>query len=149
MPKEGVTKAKKQSIKTPNTLKKASASSKLKTHTTQQKHQKDETPVINEHNPTPQKRNASNRSPLEGHPDKKHKEIETDQPSINTSTNHNSSNNEDECTSLLDTCSQHVNNPSKNSGHETAKMDTTTMSDLETNESNTQEVTLSSLLSEL
>ena len=77
------------------------------------------------------------------------KKTETDQPSINTSTNHDSSDNEDECTSLLDTCSQHVNNPSKNSGRETAKMDTTTMSDLETNENNTQEVTLSSLLSEL
>ena len=72
MPKEGKTKASKQSIKTPNTLKEASASLKLKTQTTQ-KHQKDETPSINEHNPTPQKRNASNRSPLEGHPDKKHK----------------------------------------------------------------------------
>ena len=40
-----------------------------------QKHQKDETPSINEHNPTPQKRNASNRCPLEGHPDKNTKKL--------------------------------------------------------------------------
>ena len=147
MPKEGDTKSNKQSIKTPNILKEASASSKEKTQT-KQKHQKDEIPSINEHNPTPQKRNASNRSPLEGHPDKKHKEVKTVQPSINTITNHDSSDNEEECTSLVDTCIQDDNNPPRNPIHKTAKMDTT-LSDLETNESNTQEITLSSLLSEL
>ena len=117
---------------------------------TMQKHQKDEKSSLNEHNPTiPQKRNASNRSPLEGHPDKKHKETEMDQSRNNTSTNHDNSDYEEEHTSPLDTYSQHVNNSSKSPGLETAKMDTTTISDPETSESNTHEVTLSSLLSEL
>ena len=123
MPKEGDTKANKPSIKTPNILKEASASSKAKMQTTQ-KHQKDEITSItsiNKHNPTSQKRNASNRSPLEGHPDKKHKEVKTAQPSISTITNHDSSDNEEECTSLVDTCSQDGNNSPRNPIHKTAK----------------------------
>ena len=71
-------------------------------------------------------------------------------PEITQASNNDSSDNEEERTSLLDTYSQHgkqsIEEPRIS---ETAKMDITTMSDPETSESNTQEVTLSSLLSEL
>ena len=60
-----------------------------------------------------------------------------------------SSDNEEECISPVDICSQDENTTTRNPTHKPTKMDTTLLTELETSESNTQEVTLSSLLSEL
>ena len=76
MPNDCVAISSKQPNKTHNTTKETNARSKPKMQTMQRNcKEMASSPIpINEHNPSSQKRNATNRSPLEGHPDKKQKE---------------------------------------------------------------------------
>ena len=140
----------KQSNKTHNTIKETNARSKLKMQTMQSDcKEKASSPMpTNEHNPSSQKRNATNRSPLEGHSDKKQKEFKTTQPNSKLPTDNDNSYHKEE-----DACPLNKNsNDEQNTTYNTMDIDTTALlpnTRPENLDENTDEVTLSSLLTEL
>ena len=103
---EDDTKGNKQSTKNPNILKEATSITKPKT----QKILKEERTHQQEKNQnTSTKRNASNRSLLEGHPDKKHKDTTENGPAKNQKgLDYITSDSEEKDTSLIQTHSMSI-----------------------------------------
>ena len=149
MPNDCITISSKQSNKTHNTTKETNARSKSKMQTMQSNcKEMASSPIpINEHNPSSQKRNATNRSPLEGHPDKKQKESNmTKTNSKPLMEDKNSYHKDEDVFPLNKTKDEH------NTTENTMDMDTTGLlpnTSRENPDENITEVSLSTLLTEL